>query len=66
MLIRMIPSKEQLAEDLKKDPSLTDQELIEHIKEAMARAKTNIDEINRFYTSRGQHSEQKSSTIQFR
>ena len=65
VLIRMVPSKDELAASLKKDPLLSDQELIEHMKEAMVRAKTNIDEINRFYSIRGQHSDQKSSSIQF-
>ena len=66
VLIRLVPTKDELAVSLKKDPLLSDQELIEHIKEALARAKTNIDEIDRFYSIRGQHSDQKSSSIQFR
>ena len=65
MIISLVPSKDELAVSLKKDPLLSDEELIEHMKEAMVVAKTNIDEINRFYSLCGQHSEQKSSAIQF-
>ncbi len=62
VLIKLIPSKDEMSTCLKKDPQLSEQELIEHIKETVVRTKTNIDELNRFYTIRGLHFDQKSSS----
>ena len=50
---------------LKKDQSLSDEELLEQMRLAMEAARTNIAEINRFYTIRGQHSTEKSNSLQF-
>ncbi len=48
----MLPSKDALAANLKKDPSLSDEELIEHMKDAMVKTKSNIDEINKLCKER--------------
>lgn len=61
----MVPTREKMAASLKKDPSLSDEELLEHMKQAMEVARTNTSEINRFYTIRGQHSTEKSKSLQF-
>ncbi len=43
----MMPSKDALAANLKKDPSLSDEELIEHMRDANVKTKSNVDEIKR-------------------
>ena len=48
-------SRKEVMKALKKDPSLSDEDLMEHMKATMTAMKTNIDEINRFYTLKGQH-----------
>jgi len=62
VLVRMVPTKEKIAE---KDPSLSNEELLEHMKMSLEAARTNTAEINRFYTLRGQHSTEKSKSLQF-
>lgn len=61
----MVPNREKMGASLKKDPSLTDEELMEHMRLAIEAARTNIAEINRFYALKGQHSTEKSKSLQF-
>ena len=65
VLVRMVPSREKIGTSLKKDSSLSNEELLEDMKEALVVARTNTAEINRFYTLRGQHSMEKSKSLQF-
>lgn len=52
-----VPYRKDFIAALKKDPSLTDEQLYEDMRVALTALKTNIDEVNRFYTEKGQHSE---------
>jgi len=61
----MMPSREKIGMSMKKDPSLSNEELLEHMREALEVARTNTTEINRFYTLRKQLSTEKSKSIQF-
>lgn len=55
--MRAVPYRKDFIVALKKDPVTTDEQLYEDMKESLAALKTNIDEINRFYTEKGQHSD---------
>lgn len=46
-------------ESLKKDPSVTEEQVVGDTKASIAKMKTNIDEINRFYTENGLDSDAK-------
>lgn len=65
VLVRMVPTREKISASLKKDPSISDEELMDHMRRALEAARTNTTEINRFYTLRGQHSTEKSKSLQF-
>lgn len=57
MAVRAVPYRKDFMSALKKEPMVTDEQLLEDMKGALSTLKTNIDEINRFYTEKGQHSE---------
>ena len=48
--MRAVPYRKDFVESLKKDPSITEEQVVEDTKAFIAKMKTNIDEINRFYT----------------
>lgn len=52
-----VPYRKDFLAALKKDPAVSDEQLYEDTRTALAALKTNIDEINRFYTVKDQHSE---------
>lgn len=52
-----VPYKKDFIIALKKNPAVSDEELYEDMRTALAALKTNIDEVNRFYTDKGQHSD---------
>lgn len=55
--MRAVPYRKDFIAALKKDPAVTDEQLYADIKLSLSALKTNIDEINRFYTVKGQHSD---------
>lgn len=55
--VSVVPYRKDFVAALKKAPSTTDEQLYEDMKVCLAALKSNIDEINRFYTERGQHSD---------
>ena len=55
--MRAVPYRKDFIVALKKDPSVTNDQLYEDMRTALQELKSNIDEINRFYTEKGQHSE---------
>lgn len=55
--MRAVPYRKNFLASLKKDPSVSDDQLYEDMRTAMAAGKTNIEEINRFFTEKGQHSD---------
>jgi hypothetical protein len=57
LAVRAVPYRKDFIAALKKDPATTDEQLYEDMKVALAALRTNIDEINRFYTEKGQHSD---------
>lgn len=56
--MRAVPYHKDFIVALKKDPSVTNEQVYEDMRAAIGSLKTNIDEINRFYTEKGQHSDQ--------
>ena len=57
--MRAVPYRKDFVESLKKDPSVTEEQVVEDTKTSIAKMKTNIDEINRFYTESGLDSDAK-------
>ena len=57
MAVRAVPYRKDFIAALKKDPATTEEQVLEDMKGSLSTLKTNIDEINRFYTEKGQHSE---------
>ena len=55
--MRAVPYRKDFLASLKKDPAVSDDRLYEDMRAALASGKTNIEEINRFFTEKGQHSE---------
>ena len=55
--VHAVPYHKDFVLALKKDPSVTNEQLYEDMRAALAPLKANISEINRFYTVKGQHSE---------
>ena len=55
--MRAVPYRKDFLASLKKDPTVSDDRLYEDMRAALASGKTNIEEINRFFTEKGQHSE---------
>lgn len=55
--MRAVPYRKDFILALKKDPAVSDEQLYEDMKVALTTLKTNIEEINRFYSEKGQHSE---------
>ena len=51
--MRAVPYRKDFVESLKKDPSATEEQVVEDTKESIAKMKTNIDEINRYYAEKG-------------
>ena len=54
-----MPYRKDFVESLKRDSSATEEQVVEDTKSSIAKLKTNIDEINRFYTEKGLQSEAK-------
>ena len=57
LAVRAVPYRKDFLVALKKDPSVSDEQLYEDMKVSLSDLKTNIDEINRFYTVKDQHSD---------
>ena len=57
--MKAVPYRKDFIAALKKDPSTTEEQVIEDTRTTIASLKTNIDEINRFYTEKGLHVEEK-------
>ena len=57
--VRAVPYRKDFIEALKGDPSITEEQVMEDTKSSIAKLKTNIDEINRFYTEKGLQSDSK-------
>ena len=57
LAVRVVPYRKDFLLALKKDSSVTDEQLYADMRVSIAALKTNIDEINRFYTAKGQHSD---------
>ena len=55
--MRAVPYRKDFLASLKKDPSVSNDQLYEDMRIAMAAGKTHIEEINRFLTEKGQHSD---------
>ena len=55
--VRAVPYYQDFMVALKKDPSTSDSQVLEDMRTSITLLKANIDEINRFYTQKGQHSE---------
>ena len=51
--MRAVPYRKDFVESLKKDPSATEEQVVEDTKESIAKMKTNVDEINRYYAEKG-------------
>ena len=51
--MRAVPYWKDFVESLKKDPSATEEQVVEDTKESIAKMKTNVDEINRYYAEKG-------------
>lgn len=51
--MRAVPYRKDFVESLKKEPSVTEEQVVDDTKASIAKMKTNIDEINRFYAERG-------------
>ena len=52
-----VPYRKDFIASLKKDPSVSDDQLYEDMRTALAALRTNIDVINKFYTDKDQHSD---------
>jgi len=57
LAVRAVPYHKDLINGLKKDPSVSNEKVIADAQDFIASLKSCIDEINHFYTVRGQHSE---------
>ena len=57
LAVRAVPYRKDFIAALKKDPSVPDEQLYEDMRSSLGTLKTNVDEINRFYTEKKQHSE---------
>ena len=66
LLIKAIPYRSEFISKLKKDPSLTDEQLYQHTKEAIELSKTNTNELSRFYTERGLDSQEQVNSVMFK
>lgn len=55
--VRAVPYYQDFMVALKKDPGISDAQVLNDMRTSVTALKTNIDEINRFYTKKGQHSE---------
>ena len=55
--MRAVPYRKDFLASLKKDPSVSDDQLYEDMRIAMTAGKSQIEEINRFLTEKGQHSD---------
>lgn len=63
--MRAVPHRSYLVNACKKDPTVTDEQLNQDIRDTMSLMKSNIDEINRFYTEKGQHSDEQYNSVEF-
>lgn len=55
--MRAVPYYQDFMLALKRDPTISDSQVLEDMRTSITLLKANIDEINRFYTQKGQHSE---------
>lgn len=56
--MRAVPYREDFLVSLKKDPTVSDDRLYEDMRATLTTGKTHIGEINRFFTEKGQHSDE--------
>lgn len=59
LAVKAVPYRKDFIVALKKDPSITEEQVIDDTKTAIAKLKTNVDEINRFYTEKGLQADHK-------
>lgn len=55
--VRAVPYHKDFVLALKKDASVTDDQLYSDMQASLAPLRATINEVNRFYTAKGQHSE---------
>ena len=65
--MKVIPYRSEFIAKLKKDPTLTDEQLYQHMRETIAVSKTNTstEELCRLYTERGLDSQEQVNSIMF-
>jgi len=56
--VRAVPYREDFLTSLKKDPTVSDDRLYEDMRATLTTGKTHIEEINHFFTEKGQHSDE--------
>lgn len=66
LLMKAVPYRHDFIANLKKDPSLTDEELYQHMRDAIAVSKTNTAELQRLYTEKGLDSQEQVNSIMFK
>lgn len=57
--MRAVPYRKDFVETLKKESTTTEEQVVGDTKTSIDKLKTNIDEINRFYTEKGLQSDEK-------
>ena len=57
--VRAVPYHKDFVKALKKDASVTTDQLYSDMRASLGPLRATIDELNRFYTAKGQHSEDK-------
>ena len=55
--VRAVPYHKDFVKALKKDASVTNDQLYSDMRASLGPLRATIDEVNRFYTAKGQHSE---------
>ena len=66
LLMKAIPYRSEFISKLKKDPTLTDEQLYQHMRDSIAVSKTNTDELCRFCSERGLDSQEQVNSIMFK
>ena len=57
MAVHAVPYRKDFMAALKKDSSVSEERVCEDMRTSLVALKSNIDEIDRFYTEKGQHSD---------
>ena len=64
--MKVIPYRSEFIAKLKKDPTLTDEQLYQHMRDTITVSKTNTEELCRLYTERGLDSQEQVNSIMFK